>query len=274
MELHYSKLNDKYMKLKAEKESAQEELFQDLNGNYMKYISVAQEEIENLKNKNKRLIVELNDLKYQTASNGSKISESIDYKKLLMDEKEKTKMLLEEVEKLRNNNSSQLQTPLGVQNVTSQDFSAVSTRDLAAKPSTDIQIEVSVVQALESCSRAIQPSSIAGGDSTASGDDTRHADCLFQTLLECLIGMKCSRESQEDGLSLSVLDQSSGYSFTLTPLGNTAIEGEDAELLYHVLSLGTYERVAPAWMREDIIFTMRMCRIFFQRISQVIRSHC
>ncbi|KAG9459175.1 hypothetical protein H6P81_003683 [Aristolochia fimbriata] len=264
MEHHYTKLNDKYMKLKVEKESAQDELFQDLNTNYTRYVSVAQDEIETLKNKNKRLIKELNDLKDQMASSRSEDSQP-DYKKLLMDEKEKSKKLLEEVEKLRNNNSCRPQSPVGALDVTTQHISAVSTRDLSGKPSSDDQIEASAAEVFES----LKKSASVGGDVPESGDETRHSDGLFQTLLECLIGMKCSTENQEGSLSLSILDQSSGYSFTLTPLGNPTNEGEDAELLYHVLSLGTYERVAPSWMREDIIFTMRMCHVFFQRISQL-----
>ena len=60
-----------------------------------------------------------------------------------------------------------------------------------------------------------------------------------------------------------------GYSFTLTWISKAP--GEEAELLYHVLSLGTFERVAPEWMREDIMFSPTMCPIFFERVSHVIK---
>ncbi|KAJ7950782.1 Leucine-rich repeat receptor protein kinase [Quillaja saponaria] len=36
--------------------------------------------------------------------------------------------------------------------------------------------------------------------------------------------------------------------------------------MYHVLSLGTFERVAPEWMREDIMFSTTMCSIFFEGV--------
>ena len=60
-----------------------------------------------------------------------------------------------------------------------------------------------------------------------------------------------------------------GYSFRLT-WPDRALGGE-VEVMYDVLSLGTYERVAPEWMREVIKFSMNMCPIFFQRVARVMR---
>ncbi|KAK7331991.1 hypothetical protein VNO80_28737 [Phaseolus coccineus] len=34
---------------------------------------------------------------------------------------------------------------------------------------------------------------------------------------------------------------------------------EEAELMYHVLSLATFERVATEWMKEDIVFSPNIC---------------
>lgn len=61
-----------------------------------------------------------------------------------------------------------------------------------------------------------------------------------------------------------------GYTFSLTLVKNAA--GLE-ELLYHVLSMGTFERVAPEWMREDLMFSISMCPIFFQKISQITMLH-
>lgn len=62
-----------------------------------------------------------------------------------------------------------------------------------------------------------------------------------------------------------------GYSFSLTWVRNKA--GKESELLYRVVSLGTFERVAPEWMRDVLMFSMSMCPIFFERICRVIKLH-
>lgn len=62
-----------------------------------------------------------------------------------------------------------------------------------------------------------------------------------------------------------------GYSFSLTFVNSKAGE---VELLYRVLSLGTFERVAPEWMKEEVLrFSTRMCPVFFQRVSHVIKRY-
>lgn len=62
-----------------------------------------------------------------------------------------------------------------------------------------------------------------------------------------------------------------GYSFSLTWVNQAA--GEEVELLYQVQSLGTFERVAPGWMREVLMFGTSMCPVFFERVSRVIKLH-
>lgn len=94
--------------------------------------------------------------------------------------------------------------------------------------------------------------------------------CLFQNLVEWLIGMKVSIVDQPEGRCIRAMHQSSGYSFSLTWMNKAApCEGE---LLYNVSSLGTFAQVAPEWMREVIIFSMSMCPIFFERVSRVIKQ--
>jgi len=60
-----------------------------------------------------------------------------------------------------------------------------------------------------------------------------------------------------------------GYSFSLSWICKAP--EEEAELMYHALSLGTFERLAPEWMREDIVFSPSMCPIFFERVSRVMK---
>lgn len=61
-----------------------------------------------------------------------------------------------------------------------------------------------------------------------------------------------------------------GYSFDLTWVNKPSPGGE---LLYNVSSLGTFVNVAPAWMREVIIFSVSMCPVFFERVSRVIKDY-
>ncbi|GER38437.1 hypothetical protein STAS_14971 [Striga asiatica] len=93
-------------------------------------------------------------------------------------------------------------------------------------------------------------------------------DCVYRNLVEFVIGMKVSPIAQSSGqLSMLARHPSSGYSFSLTWIKNS--RGE-VELMYNVLSLGTIERVAHEWMKETIIFSTSMCRLFFERVSRVI----
>ncbi|KAF5743767.1 hypothetical protein HS088_TW08G00354 [Tripterygium wilfordii] len=117
----------------------------------------------------------------------------------------------------------------------------------------------------ECCKRIANGS---GGDINEQGP----ANCLFQAFVEYLLGMKLSAKSQSEGISISVVHQSSGYSFSLTWVNKAA--GGECELLYRVLSLGTFERVAPEWMREMLRFSTSMCPIFFERVARVIKLQC
>uniref|UniRef100_A0A7C9ANQ4 DUF7806 domain-containing protein n=1 Tax=Opuntia streptacantha TaxID=393608 RepID=A0A7C9ANQ4_OPUST len=94
--------------------------------------------------------------------------------------------------------------------------------------------------------------------------------CLFQNLVECLIGLRVSIVDQPEGRCIHAMHQSSGYSFSLTWMNKAA--PYEGELLYTVSSLGTFAQVAPEWMREVIIFSMSMCPIFFERVSRVIKQ--
>ncbi|XP_074318810.1 uncharacterized protein LOC141655640 [Silene latifolia] len=93
--------------------------------------------------------------------------------------------------------------------------------------------------------------------------------CMFQGLLEYLISMKVSAADQPDGKCLNIVHPPSGYTFSLTWVNNPALS--EVELLYNVFSLGTFSTVTPEWMREDIMFSMKMCPIFFKKLSLVVK---
>ncbi|KAH7560680.1 hypothetical protein JRO89_XS10G0070000 [Xanthoceras sorbifolium] len=63
------------------------------------------------------------------------------------------------------------------------------------------------------------------------------------------------------------------YMLFVQPNVGKSEAGEELELLYRVSSLGTFERVAPDWMRDVIVFSVSMCPMFFDRIGRVIKLH-
>ncbi|XP_043687085.1 uncharacterized protein LOC122638268 [Telopea speciosissima] len=289
MEPLYAKLYDKYTKLKRKRESEMEQFNNDMEGKLTNHIAAADELIEHLTNENDRLRAQINDLKEEMVSIRSFKAEQFDeFQKLLMEENQKSKELSEEVERLRNlqreglccsakvacNGSKQLKSPSEGNLVSSRDLpsnSAIKTsqqnaRTVEAQREDTRDVSYSCVQVLyevpECCRR---------NSSNSGGEQVEPASCLFQSLVECLVGMKFSAVNQKEGLCVSALHQTSGYSFSLTWVSKPA--GEETELLYRVLSLGTFERVAPEWMREVMLFSMNMCPIFFERLAKVLRFH-
>ncbi|KAL8099607.1 hypothetical protein AgCh_032027 [Apium graveolens] len=111
-----------------------------------------------------------------------------------------------------------------------------------------------------------QKTSLSGDDENAPGTTI----CMFQELVECLVGMKVSIDTKADETCLSAVHQLSGYSFTLTWIKNSK---GDEELIYHVLSQGTIENIAPEWMKEIIMFNTKMCPVFFERVSRVVKLY-
>ncbi|KAG0475510.1 hypothetical protein HPP92_015196 [Vanilla planifolia] len=95
-----------------------------------------------------------------------------------------------------------------------------------------------------------------------------YSPCAFHTLVELLVGMKFSVEHHSEGLCVTVTHQMSGYSFTLSWVRDK--EEAEQELVYQVFSLGTIEGIAKQWMKEDIVFSLAMCPVFFDRLSKVL----
>ncbi|RVW54284.1 hypothetical protein CK203_080164 [Vitis vinifera] len=234
------------------------------------------------------------------------------YQNILMEENQKNKELSEEIERLRNlqrvglccsskidkNENGQLSTP-GVAQVGRVDTSNASAISMARKrrrrsgpeekegaSSQSVSGQVVLSRERESAKDLsketlssgilvnVQQAECCRRNIDSSGDDindTSPASCLFQALVEFLVGMKLSAVREPDGKCISALHQSSGYSFSLTWVNKAA--GEEMELLYRVQSLGTFERVAPEWMRDVLMFSTNMCPVFFERVSRVIKPH-
>ncbi|XP_057483234.1 uncharacterized protein LOC130769993 isoform X2 [Actinidia eriantha] len=312
MEALYSKLYNKYAKLKTKQESESDKINREQEVKFTKYASAADEMMEHLRNENDRLKAEISNLRSEVASiRYTKDQQHAEYQKLLTEEVQKSKQLSEEIQRLKNlqgeglfcnlredhtkyrepNTSGSLQVESGILNDSDVNVRRKRSRhygttaEIIGTPCTDDQLEHTpvrqsasdlskqivsretglVIDEPECCRRKI---GLSGG----GVDTTGPPNCMFQDLIECLVGMKLSTVAQTDGICISAVHQSSGYSFSLTRVNKVGLD--EAELLYRVSSLGTFERLAPEWMREVMTFSMRMCPIFFQRLSRVIELHC
>ncbi|XP_059593603.1 uncharacterized protein LOC100854476 isoform X3 [Vitis vinifera] len=312
MEALYKKLYEKYTKLKTRKETEIEQLNREQEVKFLTYVS-ADELIEHLRNENGKLLEQVAELRSEVASiRSTKDEEYSKYQNILMEENQKNKELSEEIERLRNlqrvglcysskidkNENGQLSTP-GVAQVGRVDTSNASAISMARKrrrrsgpeekegaSSQSVSGQVVLSRERESAKDLsketlssgilvdVQQAGCCRRNIDSSGDDindTSPASCLFQALVEFLVGMKLSAVREPDGKCISALHQSSGYSFSLTWVNKAA--GEEMELLYRVQSLGTFERVAPGWMRDVLMFSTNMCPVFFERVSRVIKLH-
>ncbi|XP_073059161.1 uncharacterized protein [Primulina eburnea] len=300
MEAIYAKLYSKYSKLKKEKESPLDKLNREQELKFMNYVAAADEMIEYLKSENDKLRGQVDDLKSENHNlrgqvddlkseladtRSSSDEQHIQCRKLLMEENQKNKELSEEISKLRKlelqecSNCPVNREIVSEQRTSHQDSPAEGTSSKyvlrSAKKRKLERITEGTAKAhvdgehgrLTDCAplsiqqRACQMKIIS--------PDSNAVYCLFQCLVESVHGMKFSPHKQSSKPCIQALHQSSaGYSFSLTWVPN--MHGE-AELVYRVLSLGTFEKVAPEWMREMLMFSTSMCNIFFERLSRVIK---
>lgn len=314
----YTKLYNKYSKLKKEKDANIEKLNRDQEVKFLDYVTAAEEMIEYLRSENDRLGKENSDLRSELSSiSSTKDEKCIQYQRLLMEENQKNRKLAEEVERLRKGekvdcgpqitptsskagpssnsmvrmtNEHARKVDSGSQNTPSskagpssnsitvrmtrkraRESKSVENRTIATKEVMPAQLsdtgnrshDTSTTSRLPPC--CIRKISDSGHDATT---ETISGSCKFQNLIECVVGMQLCTVPENDEFSISVRHPSSGYSFSLTWAKSSSGE---PEFLYRLLSLGTFERVAPEWMRDILIFSPRMCPVFFERVSRVIK---
>ncbi|XP_060667847.1 uncharacterized protein LOC107410801 isoform X1 [Ziziphus jujuba] len=307
MEALYAKLYDKYTKLKTKKLSELDKINKEQEVKFVNCVTAAEELIQHLQKENERLSSQVDDLRSELYSIRSSMDKQCaEYQNLLMEENQKNKALTEEVERLRKleqegifscsrhnkTDNEQLSTPHEAQTESEElcgrthkrkRHSRSETEDMIipcgnghdttmlGEPSKDLHKEAVSSGALlnnqqpECCRRIINRSGGAVNDSFP-------ANCMFQHLVENLVGMKFSTVTQSEGICISAMHQSSGYSFSLTWVESGGTK--EAEFVYRTLSLGTFDRVAPDWMKEVIIFSTTMCPVFFDRVSRVVKLHC
>ncbi|KAL3534758.1 hypothetical protein ACH5RR_003219 [Cinchona calisaya] len=304
METLYSKLYNKYSKLKKEKDMEMENLNRDQEKKFMNFVEASDEMIEFLRSENERLHNQVSELRSEIALvRSTKDEECIQYNRLLMAENQNNKKLSEEIERLHNlqregrccqaSDEKVGEGPVDMpesSQVESYSSDVICTKKMrkrsrrslngsedrltpsATKEHEHVQLNRS---ADESCRETeanaapptyYQPASCKR-KMNRSGIDVA-ANCMFQDLVEWVIGLKLSIIAQNEEFCVSALHPASGYSFSLTRVNNS--NGEP-ELLYRALSLGTFERVAPEWMRDVLIFSTSMCPTFFQRVSRIIK---
>ncbi|KAK3205207.1 hypothetical protein Dsin_019253 [Dipteronia sinensis] len=310
MESLYAKLYDKYDKLKKKKFSELDDINKDQELKFVNYVSAAEELIEYLRSDNVKLCEQVNNLKAEVDSIRSTNNEQcMEYQSLFMQEKQTsaqtTSGKLSSVSakrmtrKQRRESEAKREGMVMVGDSGRYDTIAVESaknssketvtrkrrreseakrqgmvkagdngRDDAiavesAKDSSKETVSTGAAydQQPDCCKRTIERS---GG-----AKDDCPGNCMFQDLFEYLVDMKLSACHQTEGTSILVLHQSSGYSFNLTWVKNEA--DEESELLYRVSSLGTFERVAPDWMRNAIMFSVSMCPMFFEKITRFIK---
>ncbi|WOL05229.1 hypothetical protein Cni_G13956 [Canna indica] len=267
MELFNTKLYEKYKKLKKSKFVEEEEWNNKRDSELRDYQSAMEDLIEELKNSNEGLQAQLYSFQEKYA----------ECEKLMLKEAKKSQELSDEI--------GTLQDLLFKKNNTNYGSLATSTSTTPQVRSVEISKSPSRQETPEPCEEdgtQNRGAAILTCDSYKFGTDKPDCckinlvssgntsegcrSCIFQTLMRFLVGMDFSVDSQAENLCLLVVHKMSGYSFSLTWMQH---EGE-GEWMYRVSSLGTLERVALDWMKEEMIFSATMCRIFFERVSRVI----
>ncbi|XP_072976372.1 uncharacterized protein [Typha angustifolia] len=289
MEQLNATLYEKYKNLKKRK-LFEEEWDHKRDAEIRNYQLATEDLIEELKNENERLYTELSSLQERYAES----------EKLFLEETQKTKELSSEVGRLqlllsqrsRNNDIAQMGSPNRTNEVGSKESvkssaekrtpnsSTMRSRENSRSPGEKmIPNSLTNQGALQHKEAAIFPHDVCQMEQNKPDCCRRNLNCLedqtgkgsvrcvFHTLIEVLVGMKFSVGIQEEELCLSVSHDMSGYTFSLTWVAH---ESGGGDLMYRVSSLGTLERIAVDWMKEDMIFSMTMCRIFFDRISRVL----
>ncbi|MCD7452983.1 hypothetical protein HAX54_019042 [Datura stramonium] len=294
MEALYAKLYGKYSRLKKERDTGMENLNREQEEKFVKYVAAADEMIEYLRSETDRLREQLTGLRSEMASmRSAKDEEKIQYQKLLMEENLKNKELRDEIQRLQQlhqegtsfNDSNdkgknrQIIT-VGDSLPDALDGSTITYKKHRRQSLLSVQDTLTPFPREELPNRPEQPSTSSyrytepaccrrnvdiSGDGAA---DISPASCIFQDLVQWLVGMKFSTVTENEELRILALHESSGLSFSLTLTKNASTE---PELVYRMLSLGTFERVAPEWMRDIIMFSPNMCPLFFQRVSRVIK---
>lgn len=281
----YSKLYDKYSKIKTKKWSELEDIGKDQEGKFKHYVSVVEEYIQHLRNENERLCSEVGDLRSEVASiRSTKAEQCTGYQNRLLEENRKNEKLSEEVERLRklqqegnfsrskgSNTDNGLCTPASGQVSGAAGNLSKRRRTSKRRKNSQSEAEDLVMPSSVALVTVQEPQWCRTIERPGCAKPIGQVNCVFQVLVEYMVDLKFSTVSHAEEICISAVHQSSGYAFNLTWMNRAA--GSEVELLYHTASLGTLEREAPEWMKDDIVLSTNMCPIFFERLSRVVKLH-
>ncbi|XP_023729293.1 uncharacterized protein LOC111876970 [Lactuca sativa] len=284
MEALYSKLYEKYTRVKTHKASEIEHYNFDQEQKFKTYVSAADELIDHLQNEKDTLDAQVNELRNELASiRSAKDEEQKKYEHMLLKENLKIKELSEELERMnrREFHSNTNNEIVPIKQMSTSPLSSIKTNKSSMRKrlrssidehentsqeesQNDLVKENMFLGAIDDvnqpkCCRRRLGNSVNGSDPSM---------CMFQELVESLLDLKFSVSTQNDDTLMTAVHDSSGYTFNLGYVKNAL--GEE-ELMYKVSSLGTFERVAPEWMREVMLFSKSMSRIFFKKVSAIMK---
>ncbi|CAA6653979.1 unnamed protein product [Spirodela intermedia] len=257
MEQLHTRLYDKYRNLKKRRLSEASDCNAKVQGEFEKYLTAVESMIEDLKSENSQLREKISSLEDSQA----------EYQQTLMEENRKVEELSSEVERLRNVASAEDHRSIRPQG---GEIVSLATPTSIAKDGylgSDERIDTNldnglgelppkVTDTIQHDNRQnehLMPDCCGRKMINSDGKEKDYVRCIYQMLIESLVGMKFAVENQADDMHLSVVHQSSA------PLPG--------------LLIGTIEKVALDWMKEDLLFSMAMCHSFFDRISRVLGRH-
>ncbi|KAL1197713.1 hypothetical protein V5N11_012368 [Cardamine amara subsp. amara] len=282
MEALYAKLYDKYTKLKKKKISEFDEINKEQEEKFLNFVSASEALMQHLRNENKNLQEIVENLRNEmTSIRSSRDDKCLEYQKLLMEEEQKNKTLSEEVVKLKElvqeGNPRNYEDQSGrKQEKETPETPRVTTRSMRKRSrQSEDMVETDMVSPRISKHHEATETLLVSQPQcckTSYNGSNSSASCIFQALTEHLLGMKLSTNNEGEHACIVASHPTSGLSFSLTLVNNST--GEESELLYKVVSLGTFERVAPEWMKDVIKFSTSMCPVFFERVARVTKLHC
>ncbi|KAG7577945.1 hypothetical protein ISN45_Aa03g021730 [Arabidopsis thaliana x Arabidopsis arenosa] len=289
MEALYAKLYDKYSKLKKKKLSEYDEVNREQEEKFLNFVSASEELMEHLRGENQNLLEIVEKIRNEMTSirhvhhilPSGRDDKCLEYQKLLREEEQKNKALSEEVVKLKElvkeGHPRNYEDQNGKQQETKTPETArVTTRSMRKRSRlSEDMVETEMVSPHISKHHKAKETLLVSQPQcckTTYNGSSCSASCTFQALGEHLLGMKLSTNNEGEHVCIVASHPTTGLSFSLTFINNPT--GEESELLYEVVSLGTFQRVAPEWMREVIKFSTSMCPVFFARVSRVIKLYC
>ncbi|XP_022035348.1 uncharacterized protein LOC110937263 isoform X2 [Helianthus annuus] len=208
MEALYSKLYDKYTKLKVKKASEIEQLSLDQEEKFKTYVSAADELIGYLTNEKDMLHAQLGELRQEIASiRSAKDEEQQQYEKMLLEANEKNKQLSEEIERLQRKelDSSDIRSPrspLSNSNSTKRKRITIHENENEVVDKDNLISGVFYNDATQA--KCCRPRLGGTGDAASSNC------CMFQELVECLVDLKFSvGTSSDDTIQITAVHESS-----------------------------------------------------------------